>query len=199
MNELHKKLFDLKKEVGKISKDSNNPFFKSKYFDINQLLEHLEPLFQKYNLLCVQPISDGKVTTRLIDVESGDFMDSSLQLSDFKDPQKTGSEVTYFRRYTLQSLLGLQAEDDDGNKASGNVTKPQAKKDDLPVVWLSEKQLESIIQKGNAKEALDYYDGKTERTSPDGKKVKYAMKKAFKEQLQKLSYWNQDLTTQKMS
>jgi len=185
MNELHKKLFGLKKEVGKISKDSNNPFFKSKYFDINQLLEHLEPLFQKYNLLCVQPISDGKVTTRLIDVESGDFMDSSLMLSDFKDPQKTGSEVTYFRRYTLQSLLGLQAEDDDGNKAAGNVTKTQAQKDDVPVKWLSEKQLEAIIKKGSAQEALDFYDGKTVRSDEHGNQVKYSMKKTYREQLQK--------------
>lgn len=187
MKEFYQKIFDLKKEVGKISKDSTNPFFSSKYFDVNQLLEHLEPLFQKYGLLCIQPISGGKVETQLIDIVTGDILSSSLQLSEYKDPQKTGSEITYYRRYTLQSLLGLQADDDDANRASGNTTKPQPKKDDLPVVWLSEKQLESIIQKGNAKEALDYYDGKTERTSPDGKKVKYAMKKAFKEQLQKLS------------
>jgi hypothetical protein len=35
-------------------------------------------------------------------------------------PQKLGSAITYYRRYTLQSLLGLQAED-DGNKASATV------------------------------------------------------------------------------
>ena len=32
------------------------------------------------------------------------------------DAQKKGSEITYYRRYTLTSLLGLQAEDDDGKR-----------------------------------------------------------------------------------
>lgn len=31
-----------------------------------------------------------------------------------------GSAITYYRRYTLQSLLGIQADDDDANKASAN-------------------------------------------------------------------------------
>lgn len=187
MKELYKKLFDLKKEVGKISKDSTNPFYSSKYFDVNQLLEHLEPLFAKHNLLCIQPISDGKVSTRIIDLDSGEFIDSSLHLSEFKDPQKTGSEVTYFRRYTLQSLLGLQAEDDDGNKASTNSTKPEANKEEIPVKWMSQKQFEAIIKKGSAKEALAFYDGKTLRTDENGNKVKYSMKKQYKEELQKVN------------
>ena len=45
-------------------------------------------------------------------------VESSIQLTQFNDPQKLGSAITYYRRYTLQSLLGLQAEDDDANKAS---------------------------------------------------------------------------------
>ena len=45
MKTIYTKLAELKKEIGKMTKDSKNPFFNSKYFDINQLLEHLEPLF----------------------------------------------------------------------------------------------------------------------------------------------------------
>ena len=45
---IYKQLFEAKKEIGKISKDSKNPFFKSKYFDINSLLEHVEPILQKH-------------------------------------------------------------------------------------------------------------------------------------------------------
>ena len=44
---------------------------------------------------------------------------SSIPLGDISDPQKLGGAITYYRAYTLQSLLGLQAEDDDGNTASG--------------------------------------------------------------------------------
>lgn len=123
MKDFLKKVAELKKETGKMSKDSTNPFFKSKYFDINQLLEHLEPICEKKGLLILQPILNGEVFSQIIDLESGEKIESSIELPKFTDPQKTGSAVTYYRRYSLQSLLGLQAEDDDANKASGNVTK----------------------------------------------------------------------------
>ena len=124
---IYKKLFEAKKEIGKISKDSKNPFFKSKYFDVNSLLEHVEPILQKHDLLLLQPIVDSKVSTIIIDVESGDqTINSVIQLPQIQDPQKLGSAITYYRRYTLQSLLGLQAEDDDGNKASNRVNNQKA-------------------------------------------------------------------------
>lgn len=107
-----------KQELGKVPKDSTNPFFKSKYFDINGLLDVVEPILHKHGLFCIQPIKDGKVTTRIVHAESGESIESELQLSDSKDPQKHGSEITYYRRYTLQSLLAMQADDDDGNAAS---------------------------------------------------------------------------------
>jgi hypothetical protein len=115
---IYKKLFEAKKEIGKISKDSTNPFFKSKYFDINGLLEHIEPVLSKHELVLLQPIKDGFVTTRIYDTESNTFVKSEIALPNIQDPQKLGSAITYYRRYTLQSLLGLQAEDDDGNIAS---------------------------------------------------------------------------------
>tara|TARA_R110002153_G_scaffold58100_1_gene159501 strand:- start:1898 stop:2395 length:498 start_codon:yes stop_codon:yes gene_type:complete len=115
---LYTKLSEVKKEIGAISKDSTNPFFKSKYFDINGLLKHTEPLLQKNGLLLLQPIIKGEVFSEIIDIESGDSVTSSIPLPEINDPQKLGSAITYFRRYTLQSLLGLQAEDDDANAAS---------------------------------------------------------------------------------
>ena len=114
---IYKKLFEAKREIGKISKDSTNPFFKSKYFDINSLLEHVEPILQKHELLLLQPIEEDKVITSILDIESEKFISSGIKLPNITDPQKLGSAITYYRRYTLQSLLGLQAEDDDGNKA----------------------------------------------------------------------------------
>src|SRR3990167_213705 len=122
MKAILKAIFELKKEIGTMSKDSINPFFKSKYFDINQLLEHIEPLAQKNGLVILQPILKGFVRTEIYHVESGEMMCSEIALTDIKEPQKVGSEITYFRRYTLQSLLGVQADDDDGNLAS----KPKA-------------------------------------------------------------------------
>ncbi len=121
---LYTKLNEVKKEIGAISKDSTNPFFKSKYFDINSLLKHVEPLLQKNGLLLLQPIIKGEVFSEIVDIESGESVTSSIVLPQMDDPQKLGSAITYYRRYTLQSLLGLQAEDDDANSAS-QATKSQ--------------------------------------------------------------------------
>tara|TARA_R110001632_G_scaffold70241_1_gene163700 strand:+ start:9578 stop:10090 length:513 start_codon:yes stop_codon:yes gene_type:complete len=124
---IYSRLSEVKKEIGAISKDSTNPFFKSKYFDINGLLKHVEPLLDKNGLLLLQPIVDGLVYSQIIDVETGDKVESSMLMSTLSDPQKMGSMITYYRRYTLQSLLGLQAEDDDANAAS-KATKPKSDK-----------------------------------------------------------------------
>jgi hypothetical protein len=167
---IYKKLFEAKKEIGKISKDSTNPFFKSKYFDINSLLEHVEPILQKHDLLLLQPIRDGRVETRIYDTESKEanigFVYAEIQLPNITDPQKLGSAITYYRRYTLQSLLGLQAEDDDGNKAA------QPSK-----VWITEAQTQKAIDAGveTIKKTIAYYDGKTVK----GGSI-YCMKAEFK-------------------
>lgn len=139
---LYTKLNEVKKEIGAISKDSTNPFFKSKYFDINGLLKHVEPLLQKNGLLLLQPIIKGEVFSEVIDIESGESVTSSIPLPQMDDPQKLGSAVTYYRRYTLQSLLGLQAEDDDANSAS------QATKNQKPWVNQDDKIWNAALDKG---------------------------------------------------
>lgn len=119
---IYKKLFEAKKEMEAITKDSKNPFFKSKYFDINKLLGEVEPILQKHNLLLLQPLENDSVATYIYDPETEQEVFSSIRLPNIQDPQKMGSAITYYRRYTLQSLLGLQAEDDDANKASNKTT-----------------------------------------------------------------------------
>jgi len=119
---LREKLFNAKSEIGKISKDSTNPFFKSKYFDVNSLLEHVEPILNKHRLLLLQPIIAGSVKTEILDIDSDDIVECEIALPAITDPQKLGSCITYYRRYSLQSLLGLQAEDDDGNRAAKPAT-----------------------------------------------------------------------------
>jgi len=130
------KLFNLQNKLKAVKKDAENPFFKSKYFDINGLLSALKPLLNEEGLVVIQPldVSEGGVNilkTLVIDAESGDVLvNSSVALPSNVDPQKMGSAITYFRRYALQSLFLLEAEDDDANSASGNAeTKdaPEAK------------------------------------------------------------------------
>ena len=121
---INEKLFNLQQEIGAVSKDASNPFYKSKYFDINSLIKQLQPLLKKHRLLLLQPIEEDIVYSKLICVDGTGATISGLKLPVIADPQKLGSCITYYRRYTLSSLLGLQAEDDDANAASG-VTEEQ--------------------------------------------------------------------------
>ena len=153
---IYKKLFEAKKEIGKISKDSENPFFKSKYFDINKLLEHVEPILAKHELIVIQPIKDGLVNTCIVDITDGSMIESSLLLPNVTDPQKLGSAITYYRRYTLQSLLGLQSEDDDANAVSGANHKAN---DEPDKAWLNvgSKEWEGALSKKSSLNDLRKY------------------------------------------
>lgn len=129
-NTIYQKLLELQKNVGAIAKDSTNPFFKSKYFDINGLLEVVKPELNKQKLIIMQPLDGDKLKTLLIDAETGEKIESTVNLPSNPDPQKMGSIITYFRRYSLTSLLALQAEDDDANMGANinnghTITPPQ--------------------------------------------------------------------------
>ena len=125
---IYYKLYKAKHEIGKVVKNSNNPFFKSKYADLNSILETVEPVLLAFDLIILQPVKDGKVYSQIIDIDSGEMVESYLELPDIADPQKLLAGITYYRRGTLQSLLSLQAVDDDGNEAA-KAAKPKLTKD----------------------------------------------------------------------
>jgi hypothetical protein len=128
---IYYKLSKVKAEIGVLSKNAKNPFFKSDYLDLNGILSAVEPLMEKHGLLLLQPLMDGKVITQIFDVDSYASAQSEMILPNIVDPQKLGSAITYFRRYTLQSLLALQAVDDDGNHASKPAPKKKEELDSL--------------------------------------------------------------------
>lgn len=115
---LYQKLHTAKQQIGKVAKNATNPHFKKSYADINALLTAVEPILLENGLILLQPIVGNDVVTRIIDIDSGEMVESFMTLPLISDPQKVLSAVTYFRRGTLQSLLSLQAVDDDGNTAS---------------------------------------------------------------------------------
>jgi hypothetical protein len=110
-------------------KNKENPYHNSKYFDINDMLKMLNPLFIEFRILIKQPIRDNKVFTILQDIDKNDdgdfdYEEAWLPLPAELNPQKVGIAITYYRRYTLSSLLVMLAEDDDGN---GAIPKTQSK------------------------------------------------------------------------
>lgn len=122
MPKITNKLFEFQKKVQAIKRDATNPFYRSKYFDINTLIEEVKPILNELGLIIIQPFSivnnHSVLVTQIIDQESGEKIESTVILPENMDPQEFGSAVTYFRRYSLQSMLFLQAADDDGNMAT---------------------------------------------------------------------------------
>jgi hypothetical protein len=115
---IYQKLHMAKQSMGKVIKNATNPHLKRNYADINSIIDTVEPILLDHGLLLMQPIQEDKVYTTIIDIESGEILESYLTLPPITDAQKLGGAITYFRRYTLVSLLSLQAIDDDGHEAS---------------------------------------------------------------------------------
>jgi hypothetical protein len=133
-----------------VKKDSSNPFFKSKYADLEAVSHACRALLNKAGIVVIQlPLTlDNKAgcKTLLVHSESGTTIENELLLPLAKnDPQAAGSCITYARRYSLASIIGLVAseEDDDGNAASGKTTetKPQAKPALPPKVYIKDDEV----------------------------------------------------------
>jgi ERF superfamily len=117
------RLLKAKSEIGKVLKNAKNPHFKNTYADINAVVESVESHLIENGLILLQPIQESKQFSVIQDAYSESKIESYLDLPQNLNPQQMGSAITYFRRYTLQSLLSLRAEDDDANGATNT---PQA-------------------------------------------------------------------------
>jgi len=129
---LAKALVQAQSEMSNAKKDATNPFFKSKYADLNAIREAVLPILNSHGISVLQPMTniEGKnfIKTILLH-ETGESIESFTEIiySKVNDAQAQGSGITYARRYGLQSFVCVGAEDDDGNKA----VKPAEK-------WLTE-------------------------------------------------------------
>jgi hypothetical protein len=108
-------------------KDSANPFFKSKYADLSSVIEAVKQPLSDCGIVYVQGVEGVEggvaVETMLLHV-SGEWISSKLEIPASKhDAQGYGSAITYGRRYGLQSMCGVPAEDDDGNAATASAPK----------------------------------------------------------------------------
>lgn len=130
-------------EMSGAQKAKANPFFKSKYADLSEVIKAIKEPFANNGLSYVQfPIEEnGRIGVETILMhDSGEYISNSftVQLSK-QDAQGAGSAITYCRRYGLQAVAGIPSEDDDGNASS-----PVHKKEE-PVKWYNERDLEKEL------------------------------------------------------
>jgi len=133
-------LGDAIEQLDPARKSSENPYFNSKYADLNQLLSMVKPVLSANGLtMTQQPITEvipgtGNVPpvfmvgckTVLVHCASGGRLENDLLLPCTKlDPQAGGSAISYSKRYAIKALFLMEDVDDDGNSASQNVQQPQ--------------------------------------------------------------------------
>ena len=128
IGELASALSKAQGEVGTVTKDSANPFFKSHYASLAAVWEATRPILSKYQLSIVQMPSHDEagyyVDTQLMH-SSGQWIRSRTYMKPVKDdPQGIGSLISYARRYALQAVTMICPDDDDGEAAMGR-TAPQ--------------------------------------------------------------------------
>lgn len=116
--------------MGAAKMDAVNPFLKNRYADLGSVIQAAKPALSANGLSYTQhpTFEDSHVTvTTVLMHASGEWIESSLTLpvSDNRGlsaAQAMGAVITYLRRYTLASILGIYADEDtDGNdKPNGN-------------------------------------------------------------------------------
>ena len=143
-------------------KDGKNPHFRSDYMTLDGILNTVKPILKNVGIVILQSIDDDsgliRCTTRLIHT-SGEYLEcDSIVHADKMTPQGYGSAITYARRYSITTALGIAEADDDGNAAEvasapkKSVSKPKptainTKKVEPPKdALLNEDQVNKIIK-----------------------------------------------------
>jgi hypothetical protein len=115
-------------ELAPVGKDATNPAFRNKYATLDAMMEQVRPTLARHGLAVLQSVTHPEtdagrvvgiaVETRVLHT-SGEWIAGLVTLPVEKSTaQGTGSAISYGRRYGLSALLGLTAEDDDGQAAS---------------------------------------------------------------------------------
>lgn len=158
IGELAKSLAKFQGEVKQPLKDKNNPFFKSKYVPLENVVDAINSVAPKHGLSYIQyPLNqDNKVgVITILMHESGEWIETEpiFTTPAKQDAQSTGSVITYLKRYSLSAVFGITSdEDDDGNagtgpKANNNNENPQPQQPRQQNNLASDKQHKLIAEK----------------------------------------------------
>jgi hypothetical protein len=179
INELAKALSLAQGEIKPAVKDAVNPFFKSKYADLAAVWDACRgPLVKAGLAISQHPTTEGNVVTieTIVMHTSGQWMASKLSMTAKENtPQGLGGVISYARRYSLSSIMGISSEEELDGNVNGNgqaeaKPKPLAKPQDprfsdpsqvptsVPKGSLSEQTMKSL-EKARESLGTDMFDG----------------------------------------
>jgi hypothetical protein len=127
INELVTALAIAQGKIGGALRDAKNPFYDSTYADLASVWSACREALSSNGLSVVQSaqcidtdaaIPIRVVVTTLLAHTSGQWLESELSMwPRDNSPHAIGSAISYARRYSLASMVGIYQEDDDANKA----------------------------------------------------------------------------------
>lgn len=140
MSDFFKDYSKMIEDMRPLLKSEENPFYNSGYVALSTVLDACKKAALANGFIFYQHLTviDGKnALTTVLRHSSGTCIDSVVMLPYDAEihvdkagnqilehnPQRLAASLTYFRRYSLTALFGIQEEDDDGNTASKKVKK----------------------------------------------------------------------------
>lgn len=157
LNELFAALSKAQAAFKPALKVSSNPFFKSSYAPLEQIVAVSRGPLSDNNLSVSQPIvirDDKDVLLTILGHSSGQWICSSVILKPTKaDPQSLGSYITYMRRYAYAAIVGIVTDDDDGESAMERLSPEQLRT--IRAALTDNKQMQQKIIKGLNIRSLD--------------------------------------------
>jgi len=151
-----------------VDPEKNTKGYNYKYADLPIMLQTIRPVFARHDLSFTQFTSGGddnfvQVTTRLMH-KSGEWMESTFSMpieikKGMSLAQNIGSTLTYARRYSIQSVVGISGDaDTDHNdvRPDKNVTPTMPKRNgQIKVKKVSSNQLMAQIDQATSGDELN--------------------------------------------
>ena len=124
IKELAVALCKAQSELDKAKKSSTNPHFRSKFANLESVIDASREALTKNGLSTAQLVGSnngGQTTlTTILMHSSGEYLESTVVLATTKTgPQEIGSCLTYYKRYCLTAIIGLADTDDDAESTEG--------------------------------------------------------------------------------
>lgn len=142
-------------ELEPVAKDAANPHFRSRYASLAAVTEAVRPPLSKHGLFFIQETADSEkgVTVETVIGHRGGGRMACGKLfvpATKQDAQGYGSALTYARRYSLMTALGIPAEDDDGNAAVASHRRAPANDSNGKISDAQKDELIALIAAANA-------------------------------------------------
>ena len=135
-------LVDVINELKNPISSADNGYYNSKYTPLPDVLEHVKPTLQKHGIAVLQTVeteyensNQNSKEISIVTVKNSIIHKSGAKLDlppvTFKTPSTSphaiASAITYARRYSLMTILGIagKEDDDDGNYSSNVYTQNQ--------------------------------------------------------------------------